>query len=168
MDNPTDGTDLTDELMESGIDLNSGVKIWSDISMVSPIEIAASFSAILTALAFAALNLGSIFILVSSFWMLVKARYRAALVSLLIPPVGLLILGLALNAGPYATLGLWSGLAIAGAAYGISKRVLIWNIIRKLPLGVDLPSRRRSLPRIMLSSGNSNESLLRKATDQRW
>lgn len=120
--------------MESGMDFSDGIRVWGDFSWTSAIDAAASVSVILSTLTVGVLNAGLIFFWLRSFYFFAVRRQNGrALKNFLVPPVSMLALYLCFQLGPYALLGFWSALGLAGAGYAIGRRVALWRILRKHP-----------------------------------
>lgn len=141
--------------MESGVDFSNGVKIWGDFSWISAIDAAASISLMISMFAIAGLNLSLIFLPFRALWLLDKRENGKALRAMLFAPVGLAVFYAAIAVGPYALLGLWSGLAIAGAAYAVARRITLWRLLRKYPDAIRTSDFSNSFPKVFFQSGSS-------------
>lgn len=132
MDSTTE-SEIARAMMESGVDFSDGLKIWGDFSWTALIDVAASFSLIISMLALLVLKIVFFILIPCAFVLLLRAKGLEALLTLLIAPVGIALICLGLAIGPYALLGFWSGLAIAGVGYAVARRIALWQIARKFP-----------------------------------
>ena len=139
--------------MESGVDFSDGVKIWGDFSWANAIDAAASVSVALSVLTVGVLNMGLIFFWMRSIYCLVKGQLARALKNLLIAPGGMLALYLCFQLGPYALLGLWSGVAIAGVGYAVARRLTLWRLARRFPEAVAAAGYESSFRKIFFQPG---------------
>lgn len=139
--------------MESGVDFSDGVKIWGDFSWISAIDAAASVSVMLSMLAIAGLSFSLLFIPFQGLWLLAKGKNGKALRAMLFAPGGLAVFYAAMAIGPYALLGLWTGLAIAGSTYAVARRLTLWKLARRFPEAVEALGYDRRFRKIFFQSG---------------
>lgn len=139
--------------MESGVDFSAGVKIWEDFSWANAIDAAVSVSVVLSVLTVGVLNVGLIFFWMRSIYYLIRGQLARAIKNLLIAPGGMLALYLCFQLGPYAPLGLWSGVAIAGVGYAVARRLTLWRLARRFPEAVAAAGYESSFRKIFFQSG---------------